>query len=115
MPERLRRVATTVLTSRFSDATADMHPLCSKRRIPHALGIGGKVVNRFFWHTATGVSTQTVFRQFGTRTTPFCLLVNTAVFVCRLFKGEPCTISSQSPLGHLESFVSDLFPRADRA
>src|SRR2546421_1441446 len=40
------------LTSRFSDPTADMHPLCSKRRITHPLGVGGKVVTSFFRHTA---------------------------------------------------------------
>jgi hypothetical protein len=28
-----------------------MHPLCSKRRIPHPLGIGGKVANSLFWDT----------------------------------------------------------------
>src|SRR2546423_10542112 len=40
------------LTSRFSDPTADMHPLCSKSRITHPLGVGGKVVNSSLRHTA---------------------------------------------------------------
>src|SRR2546426_6963311 len=48
---RLRRVATTVLTSRFSDPTAHMHPLCSKSRITHALGVGGKVGTSFLRHS----------------------------------------------------------------
>src|SRR5207244_2112331 len=50
---RLRRVDTTVLTSGFSDPTANVHPLCAERRITHPLGIGSKIVNRFFRHTAT--------------------------------------------------------------
>src|SRR5207248_4586782 len=35
------------------NATAHMHTLSTKRGIAHALSIGGEVIHRFVWHTAT--------------------------------------------------------------